>query len=468
MSADHGDSLVDDLQRLGARMLAETTPITADEIVGCSRWRVSGEPLLDGRVVGARSDGGHEVGVGDVPSRGRRASVLVGAVAAASLLSGGLVIANRLGTEPDTRAVGEPVASPAPAVVTGPATTDVASTVQLNRSLDDLGWPPRLLVDDSWDIVTANDSSMNEGYMTLRRDDTTVYVGWYRGEVGPDKGDVEVGTATLLGETVTVYEPSPAYSSDDIRDLVERGEIESEIVRDEFGPVDTADVETSVPGGDLVGGPILDAELADELNDGLIESVPSSGPFVGLQWDGSIITVSVMPTAGAQSYDTAAFTAMLASIGHVDQQTWEAALPDRVVRPAQRQQVVDEMLADIPQPGGTDFGVVGDDPLVRDRVDLAAELQQRVACAWLNRYFEADPESPDATEALDAIATIPDWRISREIVDAWENADEALVTPANTGLGSLTVNDGTITYEGTGEIVDGYSAAQLCDGDAVG
>jgi hypothetical protein len=475
VSADQYDVLVEDLRRFGARMLAEVLPITAAEILG-SRQPIPGEPLLRGAGVRAgvraRQHDRRDVGAGSGSNRGRRASVLIVAAAVVSLMAGGLVFTNRRDPQPDIGVVGQQVGSTEPTAV-APTPTDPASTVQLDHSLDDLGWPPRLLLDDSWEIVTADEPSVNEGSVMFRRGDSIISVIWYRddniGDTNAIAGATEAGTATLLGQRVTVYESAPAYSADDISALVEQGEIESEVVRDEFAPdASAADVETSLADGSLVGGPILDAELSDEVAAGLIEGVPSNGPFTILQRDATSISVSVMPN-GAHSYDVEAFAALLPSIGHVDQAAWEQALPDRVVTPAQRRAVVEEMLADIPRPDGNSFPVTGDDTLVRDRVELAAEIQQQVACAWLNVYFQADTGSAAVAEALEAIATIPDWGITNEIAEAWDHPVDGVIGPANTGLGSLTVNDdGTITYAGTGEILDGYFAAQLCDRNAVG
>ena len=282
-------------------------------------------------------------------------------------------------------------------------------------------------------------------------------------------GSTEVGTATLLGEPVTVYDAPIAYSSADIRELIERGLLAPEGVLSEFATDSSPAPDASTgPGGDLVGGPFLDEALADAVADGLIEGIPSSGPSASLRWDGSTISVWVLPSDSPDAYDTEQFVALVESIGHVDQTNWEAALPDRVVTPAARQQVIDEMLAGVPLPAGFDAAVMEESELVRDRANLAGEVQQRVACTWLNRYFTADGEGDAATEALEAIATMPDWPVSQEVAAAAEHPVDGVI-PSGNGMAPLTVNDdGTITYDATGELLDGYFAAQLCDFNAVG
>jgi hypothetical protein len=398
--------------------------------------------------------------------------VLLASVAAVSLLAAGLVVVNQRDGGTDTGAVVAPAPStePATTTTTSPA-TEVARPVQRSESLADLGWPPRLLLDESWEVVTADERSLNEGYITFRRDDTTVYVGWYRGEVGPENGlagSTAVGSATLLGEPVTVYSAPLAYSSADIQELIEGDLLEPDGVLSDFAPhPSVAPGSTALPGGDLVGGPLLDGALADAVADGLIEGIPSSGPSASLRWDGSTISVSVMPSNNTDSYDSDRFVAVVESVGHVDGASWEAALPGRVVTPATRQQVVDEMLAGVPLPPGFDAAAMGESDLVRDRANLAGDVQQRLACSWLDRYFTADGEG-DAAAALEAIATMPDWPASQEVADATERPVEGVI-PSGNGMGPLTVNDdGTITYDATGELLDGYFAAQLCDFNAVG
>jgi hypothetical protein len=462
MSAEHEHTLVSDLRRLGTGMLVDASPVTVTEILGRAQRAVMGEPLLPSRRAAARS--GHRAGTA-------RPGVLLGSVAAATLLAAGLVVVNQRDGGTDTSAVVAPAPSTAPVTTTPPPTT-VAQPVERSQSLADLGWPPRLLLDESWEVVTADERSLNEGYITFRRDDTTAYVGWYRGDAGPQNGlagSTAVGTATLLGEPVTVYGAPLAYSSADIQELIEGDLLEPDGVLSDFAPhPSVAPGSTALPGGDLVGGPLLDGALADAVADGLIEGIPSSGPSASLRWDGSTISVSVMPSNNTDSYDTDGFVAVVESVGHVDGASWEAALPDRVVTPATRQQVVDEMLAGVPLPPGFDAAGLGESELVRDRANLAGDVQHLVACSWLDRYFTADGEGDAAAAALEAIAAMPDWPASQEVADAVEHPVDGVI-PSGNSMGPLTVNDdGTITYDATGEPLDGYFAAQLCDLNAVG
>ena len=63
---------------------------------------------------------------------------------------------------------------------------------------------------------------------------------------------------------------------------------------------------------------------------------------------------------------------------------------------------------------------------------------------------------------------MPDWPVSQEVAAAAEHPVDGVI-PSGNGMAPLTVNDdGTITYDATGELLDGYFAAQLCDFNAVG
>jgi hypothetical protein len=408
----------------------------------------------------------------------RRPALWIGSVAAASLLTVGLVAINQRDGERSPGAVVSPgaVASSEP-TTTAPPSTTVARPVEITRSLDGLGWPPRLLLDESWEVVTVDERSFNEGYITFRRDDVVVFVGWYRGEQGPENGTAgsdQVGTALLLGEPAAVFSSPLAYSSAEITALIEDGALAPEGVLADFAPdassVSPPDASTlpeeAASEPDLVGGPMLDEALAGAVTDGLIEPVPSSGPSAVLNWDGSSISVSVL-AGGPGAYDVEHFVAVVESLGHVDPASWEAALPERVVTPALRQQVLDDMLAGVPLPDGFDVTQVGAE-LIRDRANLAGLTQQQVACAWLNRFFEDDGDGERAAEALQALATMPDWPVTEEVADFVAEQPDGVIY-AGDGMGPLTINDdGTITYDATGEILDGYFAAQHCNGTAVG
>ena len=82
-----------------------------------------------------------------------------------------------------------------------------------------------------------------------------------------------------------------------------------------------------------------------------IEPVPTQGPTATLVWDGSAITVSMLPAdRGTDFYDAEEFASLLAAVGHTDARTWLGVLPERVVTADTRGQVVDALLAGVPLP----------------------------------------------------------------------------------------------------------------------
>ena len=387
------------LQRLGAQMLDAASPVTAAEAVR-HRLRLDGDRAL--APVTPRT--GHH-----------GAWMLAGLVAAASLLVVGLgVVTSRTADdEPQREVAGAPVSAQAPATdqptTSAPAATTSAAAPAAPQLIR---WPPRVLLDSGWDVITANERSIDEGYMTFSRDGVTVFVGWYRGEVLADeawyeeKGFTAVGSGALLGHPVTIYSGPQA------------------------------------------------------------EGAPTQGLETSLVIDAASLSVQVMSGDSETTLSAEEYSALLAGVRQVETTEWEAALPERVVTPAERPAVVEEILTDVPIP--EDFDPQwGNEDLTQDRTELAAELANSVACAWLNRYFTATEGSPQATGALDAIESIPSWPVSEELAATTANPVEGEIPPSSAVIPFLTVDaDGTITYGG--EPLDGYFAAGLCDPNAVG
>lgn len=124
-----------------------------------------------------------------------------------------------------------------------------------------------------------------------------------------------------------------------------------------------------------------------------------------------------------------AYLALLAQLRWTDQAGFEATLPESSVTGAERSDVVDQMLSDIPMPpewedpGSTET----------DRYQLGAAVAGSVACGWIGEFDRATRagDQPAASKAADAMATSRDWAILREM-DAegdypevvWEMADD--------------------------------------------
>jgi hypothetical protein len=107
--------------------------------------------------------------------------------------------------------------------------------------------------------------------------------------------------------------------------------------------------------------------------------------------------------------DEAEFRSLLAALRFVDDATWEAALPDTVVKPADRAAVVDEMLREIPIPVGLDISAVKESARQRDRYQLGAQVVKPVLCGWMQMWVDAQ-QSGDVDAQQQAIAALDSAR----------------------------------------------------------
>jgi hypothetical protein len=119
--------------------------------------------------------------------------------------------------------------------------------------------------------------------------------------------------------------------------------------------------------------------------------------------------------AGASGLDE--FKALLASLERVDVDTWLWAMPESVVKAADRTSVVDEMLRGVTVPPGFDAADVAGADLTKDRYQLGAAVTGTVACQWFARWAEARRTGDDAgvREAVRAMQTAKDWPILHEM-----------------------------------------------------
>jgi hypothetical protein len=115
--------------------------------------------------------------------------------------------------------------------------------------------------------------------------------------------------------------------------------------------------------------------------------------------------------------DVDAYRTVAATLETVDQGTWLAALPQRVVPPEDRAAVVDEMLADIPLHPDVDVARLKNSDSVSDRYQLGAHVTGAVACEWVEQWVEAKASGNAGSqrEATEAMATSRDWAILKEM-----------------------------------------------------
>jgi hypothetical protein len=131
--------------------------------------------------------------------------------------------------------------------------------------------------------------------------------------------------------------------------------------------------------------------------------------------------------------DLAAFEERLGWLTRVDSQTWLDAMPAKVVKAADHDAAVREMLKGIPVPSTFKPSRVPNTGLTTDRYQVGAMVTGTVACLWFRQWGEARRTGDKAAEAEaeKAMATSRHWKILREMAQEgaypevlWELARE--------------------------------------------
>jgi hypothetical protein len=113
----------------------------------------------------------------------------------------------------------------------------------------------------------------------------------------------------------------------------------------------------------------------------------------------------------------AAMRERLAWLTKVDTDTWLDAMPAKVVKAADHEAVVREMLKGIPLPKTFAPGRIPNEGLTTDRYQVGAKVTGTVACLWLRQWGAAVRTGDVAAkeEAIRAMATSRHWPILREM-----------------------------------------------------
>jgi hypothetical protein len=131
--------------------------------------------------------------------------------------------------------------------------------------------------------------------------------------------------------------------------------------------------------------------------------------------------------------DEAAFEERLDWLTRVDSQTWLDAMPAKVVKAADHDAAVEEMLKGIPLPSTFKPSRVPDEGLTTDRYQVGAAVTATVSCLWFRQWGAARRSGDQAkeTEAEQAMATSRHWPILHEMAKdgaypevVWELAEE--------------------------------------------
>jgi hypothetical protein len=115
--------------------------------------------------------------------------------------------------------------------------------------------------------------------------------------------------------------------------------------------------------------------------------------------------------------DQAAFEERLGWLTKVDSQTWLDAMPAQVVKAADHDAAVREMLKGIPVPSTFKSSRVPDEGLTTARYQVGARVTATVSCLWFLQWAEARRSGDHGAEleAERAMATSKHWRILREM-----------------------------------------------------
>jgi hypothetical protein len=115
--------------------------------------------------------------------------------------------------------------------------------------------------------------------------------------------------------------------------------------------------------------------------------------------------------------DQAAFEERLGWLNKVDSQTWLDAMPAKVVKAADHDAAVREMLKGIPVPSSFKPSRVPDTGLTTDRYQVGAKVTATISCLWFLQWAQArrTGDGAAAAEAERAMATSKHWAILREM-----------------------------------------------------
>lgn len=156
-------------------------------------------------------------------------------------------------------------------------------------------------------------------------------------------------------------------------------------------------------------------------------------------WQHGVNVVEALMLGGVEE---STYRDLIAAIHTVDVDTWLSALPEDVVRPADSQAVLAELLADIPLPDGYEItpaaGAV-------TRHQLVHTVEREAVCAWVTEWVRAsDAGDRAAVEAAAmALGGARDWAVQDEVEhrdeEFWANIDSIVEDGVLPGGRELTI-----------------------------
>lgn len=129
------------------------------------------------------------------------------------------------------------------------------------------------------------------------------------------------------------------------------------------------------------------------------------------------------------------FEAIAATLRQVDVDTWLSAMPESVVTPADRDDAIDRIVADIPIPSNVDLDDLRDNQEVREGEALEYQVVQTVICGWIGQWIDARKAGDEAgvRRAVEAMTGSRDWAAMKayggrsyvfDVADAMANGTE--------------------------------------------
>lgn len=321
---------------------------------------------------------------------------------------------------------------------------------------------PRLLVGaDGWTVDNAGEFEVDEGNIDFVNGEESLRIDWgdprYYYEPEPPKQGIGVWSHPKLQSCM-----QEAAEGDRIPKDERSGMIVTE--EGERIPLRVADcaMRYRVTEVSFLGQPVQVNETEQR-----IDGEPPTSSF-DLQLPPS---QGVYVSISASSMSAERFYEVLGSIHPTDVDTWLAALPAEVVRPADRPETVAGMTEGLPIPPEVDVEALEQEAGALDRYQLGAKVSGAVACAWLDRWAEGVKTGDEAAvaEATDAMSGSRDWPILMEMAKqgGWaqviweytrymqEDDREALLGTA----GTETIDDKTY------EVGPSYATGLGCDSE---
>lgn len=104
------------------------------------------------------------------------------------------------------------------------------------------------------------------------------------------------------------------------------------------------------------------------------------------------------------------FKAVAATLQTVDVDTWLSAMPASVVKPDEREDAVDKILARLPVPASLDVEALKQSEMVRSDSSLDYDVMNAVVCGWIQQWVDGT-KAGDERAVREAVASIgwPGW-----------------------------------------------------------